>query len=261
MKIGVFDSGFGGLEVLKEIIKELPQYDFIYLGDTQRAPYGNRSQELVYQFVEQAVNFLKGCGLIILACNTASSEALRRIQHNFPHKKVLGVIIPCAEEAVLKTKNKKIGVIGTQGTIKSKAFVRELKKLDKSIKVFQKALPLLVPIIEEGTKEPEIIKIYLEKNLKPLVEKDIDTLILGCTHYGLLEKEIQGIVKNITVLSEGKIVAKKLKEYLKRHPEIERKLSKKGKREFLTTDLTEKFSLLGSKFFGQKINPKKCPKL
>jgi len=263
--IGVFDSGFGGLEVLKHIVKKLPQYDFIYLGDTARTPYGSRSQEVIFNFTQQAVEFLftNGCLLVILACNTASSEALRKIQQDYlikqyPNNKVLGVIIPAVEQAIFLTKNNRVGVIATEGTVNSLAFAKELKKRNPQVKVWQKACPLLVPIVEAGEHNSEIAKVVLQKYLKPLLDKKIDTLILGCTHYGILEKQIKKIVgQNIAVVSEGKVVAQKLEDYLNRHTEVERRLSKKSQQVFLTTDLTNKFQKLGSQFFGKKIKPEK----
>lgn len=264
--IGVFDSGFGGLEILREVVNGLPEYDYVYLGDTARAPYGSRSQEVVYEFTEQAVEFLfkHNCPLVILACNTASSEALRKIQReylpkHYPNKRVLGVIIPATEAAVQITKNNRVGVIATEGTVASGAFVRELAKLNPQIEVFQKACPLLVPIIESGERDSRITQLVLEGCLKPLIEKGVDTLILGCTHYGLLEKEIRGIVGGeVNLISEGKIVAEKLKDYLTRHPEIENLLSKKSRIDFFTTDLNEKFKTLGSEFFDKGIVPKRA---
>lgn len=258
--IGVFDSGFGGLDILKNIVKEMPQYDFVYLGDTARAPYGSRSQNVIYNFTVQAVDFLfkAGCPLVILACNTASSEALRKIQQrylieHFPLNRVLGVVIPASEQASQITKNNKIGVIATEGTIKSLAFEREIKKRSPKAEVFQKSCPLLVPIVEAGEHNSEIARLALRNYLKPLLNKKIDTLILGCTHYGILEKEISRIAgKKIKVISEGKIVAGKLADYLERHKKIEKRLSKKSKVVFLTTDLTDKFQNLGSQFFGRK---------
>lgn len=263
--IGVFDSGFGGINILKGIVKELPSYNYLYLGDTARTPYGTRSKEVVYEFTKQAVDFMfkKDCELIILACNTASSEALRKIQQEYlpkfyPNKKVLGVLIPGVEEAIIKTKKNKIGVIATQGTIKSGAFLRELKKLNKKVKIFQNACPLLVPIIEAGEQNSKITEIVLEKYLKPLKQKNIDTLILGCTHYGIIENKIKKIMgKNTYIISESKIIPKKLKSYLNNHPEIDNELGKNKKVNFYTTDLTDNFIKLGSKFFGKKINAKK----
>lgn len=264
--IGVFDSGFGGLDILREIVKELPEYNYIYFGDTARTPYGSRSQEVIYKFTEQAVNFLfkKGCELIIISCNTSSSEALRKIQRHYlpkeyPGKRVLGVIIPAAEKAFELTCNNRIGVIGTESTIASSTFLRELKKLNPKVKVFTKACPLLVPIVEAGEENSQATNLILKNYLSPLIRKKIDTLILGCTHYGLLKNKIKKIAgKRIKIVSEGKIVAKKLKGYLKRHPEIENNLGKERKTIFFTTDLTDKFKTLGSKFYGKRIFPKRA---
>lgn len=251
---------------MKGIVKELPEYDYIYLGDTARVPYGTRSKEIVTEFTRQAVDFLfkKNCELIILACNTASSDALQIIQQEhipklYKGKKALGVLIPAAEEACAETKNKKIGVMATPGTVSSGAFPRELTKIDPEIKIFQKSCPLLVPIVEAGEQNSKFTEVILRKYLGPLMSKKIDTLILGCTHYGILEPKIRKIVgKNMSIISESKVVGKKLKDYLIRHPEIEQKLSKNKKRRFYSTDLTDNFQILGSKFFGQKIEVKKA---
>ena len=263
--IGVFDSGFGGLEILKAVTKLLPEYDYVYLGDTARNPYGSRSQEVIFEFTAQAVGYLfkQNCQLIILACNTASSKALRRIQQEYlpiayPNGKVLGVLIPAAEEAVLITKNYKIGVLATSATVSSGAFERELKKINPNIQVFQNAAPLLVPIVETGEQDSEIADLALRKYLAPLINEGIDTLILGCTHYGILKEEIQKIVgPRIKLIAEGEIVARKLKDYLARHSEIEKKLTKKGRVRFLTTDLEDKFQSLGSIFYGKPIIPER----
>jgi len=264
--IGIFDSGFGGLDIMRGIVKELPEYNFIYFGDTARVPYGTRSKEIVYDFTKQAVDFMfkKHCELIIFACNTASSDALRLIQQehvpkNYVGKKVLGVLIPAVEASIEASKNNKIGVMATAGTISSGSFLREIKKIDKNVKIYQRACPLLVPIVEAGEQNSEVVDIMLKKYLKPLMDKKIDTLILGCTHYGILEPKIKKIIgKNVNIISESKIVAKKLKDYLSRHPEIEKKLAKNGKREFYSTDLTDNFQKLGSKFFGKKIKAQKA---
>lgn len=262
--IGVFDSGFGGLTIFKELVKKLPQYNYIYLGDSARAPYGNRSQDLIFKFTQQAVGYLfkQGCQIIILACNTASAEALRRIQQEYlpkkyPERRILGVIRPTAEEAVKITENNKIGVIGTEGTIFSQAFVKEIQKLNPNIQVFQQACPLLVPMIEAGEHDWKGIDLILEKYLAPLLKQEIDTLILGCTHYPIIKDKIKKLIQNIELISQGEIIGPKLADYLNRHPEIEKKLGKSGKRTFLTTDITDKFQSLGSQFFGQKISPKK----
>lgn len=263
--VGVFDSGFGGIDILRGIVKELPVYDYLYLGDTARTPYGTRSKEVIYEFTRQAVDFMfaNDCELIIFACNTASSDALRKIQQEYlpkhcPDKRVLGVLIPAAEEAATRTRNKKIGVMATEGTVRSEAFVRELRKINPKIKVFQNSCPLLVPLVEAGEHRSKATNIMLEKYLGPLKRKGVDTLILGCTHYGILETRIKKIFgSKVSVISETNIVPKKLKDYLARHPEIERNLGKKGIVKFYTTDLTEKFTSLGSTFFGRKIKAQK----
>ncbi|MDR3559251.1 MAG: glutamate racemase [Candidatus Pacebacteria bacterium] len=264
--IGIFDSGFGGLDIMRGITKALPDYDFIYLGDTARVPYGTRSKETIYQFTKEAVDFLfgKNCELVIFACNTASSDALRLIQkkhvpENHKNKKVLGVLIPAAEVAYEVSKNKKIGVMATASTVASKSFARELKKIDPEIKIYQQACPLLVPLVEAGEQNSEITETALRKYLKPLLAKKIDTLILGCTHYGILERKIKKIAgKEMKIVSESKIIGRKLKDYLVRHPEIEKKIAKNKRRTFYSTDLTDNFQKLGSKFFGAKIEVKKA---
>lgn len=229
--IGIFDSGFGGLNILRGIVKKLPKYDFLYLGDAARVPYGTRSPETVYGFAKQAVDFLfkKNCALIIFACNTASSDTLRRIQKEYlpkfyPWKKVLGVLVPAAELAASKTKNGRIGVMATPGTVSSGSFKRELLKINPKIKLFQNACPMLVPLVEAGEHDSAVTDIFLKKYLTPLINKKIDTLILGCTHYGILERKIKKIAgKNIHLICEAGVVAIKLKDYLQRHPEIEKK--------------------------------------
>lgn len=259
--IGVFDSGFGGVNILRGIVKELPSYNYLYLGDTARAPYGSRSKEVVYEFTKQAVDFLftNNCEFIVLACNTASSDALRKIQQeylpkHYPSKKVLGVLIPTAEEAIARTKNKKVGIVATEGTVLSNAFARELVKLDATTEVFQRACPLLVPIIEAGEHNSKAASMILESYLQPLTNQGIDTLILGCTHYGIFEEKIKKIIgPHICVVSGTNVVPKKLKNYLKKHPEIEKKIGKDRVIKFCSTDLTDKFVVLGSKFFGTNI--------
>ncbi len=259
-KIGVFDSGFGGLSILKDIVGVLPQYDYVYLGDTARTPYGSRSQEVILEFTKQGVDFLfeHGAEIIILACNTASSEALRKIQQEYlpekyPDKKVLGVIIPTAEEAVLETKNKKIGILATEATVRSCAFEREIKKINGQIEVFQIPAPLLVPIVEAGNIQTEATYLIVRDYVKNILAHDVDTIILGCTHYGILESVIKKYSGEAKIISEAPIIAKKLKEYLLRHSEIEGKLVKNNVVKFFTTDTKEKFDTLGSRFFGKDI--------
>nr|AEQ20519.1 glutamate racemase protein [uncultured bacterium CSLC2] len=261
-RIGVFDSGFGGLHVLRSIVRALPHYDYLYLGDTARAPYGDRPQETIYSYTKQAVDFLfkQDCGLVIIACNTSSSEALRKIQDEYgSKKKVLGVLIPAAEVAVQKTKNKRIGIIATRSTVASKKFVRELTKLDPHLHIFQKACPLLVPLVESGEQNSKITEAILRRYLKPLLSKKIDTLILGCTHYGILEKKIRHIIgPSVTIVSEATVVPKKLEQYLAKHVEIEKTLGKHSGIHFFTTDRTDRFQILGSKLFGKKIRVEKA---
>ncbi|PIT90676.1 MAG: glutamate racemase [Candidatus Komeilibacteria bacterium CG10_big_fil_rev_8_21_14_0_10_41_13] len=260
--IGIFDSGFGGLTVFKEIKKVLPDYSYIYLGDNARAPYGGRSQQTIFNFTRQAADYLfnQGCQLVIIACNTASSEALRSLQQDwlpqtYPDRKLLGVIRPVVEVAAQSSASGRIGVIGTRATVESKAYQVELREQNPDLEIFQNACPLLVPLIEEGwIKKPET-RMILKKYLRPLKQEQIDTLILGCTHYPLLFAEIKKIVgKQVRVLDAPKIVADKLADYLNRHPEVESRLAKQKTVRYLTTDSSEKFATLGSKFMGQPIS-------
>lgn len=264
-KIGVFDSGFGGLDILRRIVKKLPQYEYVYLGDTARTPYGTRTKDTIYKFTEEAVDFLfkKNCELVILACNTASSDALRKIQKNYLRKhkgkRVLGVLIPASEEAVKITKNGRVGIIATEATVLSRSFEREIKKLNREATVFQSSAPLLVPFVEAGEHNSELARIMLRKYLTPLMKAKIDTLVLGCTHYGILEAKIRKITgKRVSVISEARVIPKKLEDYLARHPEIEGKLSQKGTVRFFSTDLTPAFSTRGSEFYGKKIRVQKA---
>ncbi|MDD4271611.1 MAG: glutamate racemase [Patescibacteria group bacterium] len=259
--IGVFDSGFGGLTVLKEFLRLLPEYDYIYLGDNARAPYGDKSDEAIYNYTKEAVDFLfkQGCELVIIACHTASSKALRKIQQeylpkNYPESRVLGVVAPTVEEAVKLSRYHKLGVIGTTATINSGVYKKELEKLRSDLEIYQQACPLLVPLIEEGwIKKPEA-RMILKKYLQPLKIKQIDTLILGCTHYPLMIKDISRLMgKNVKVINPAAIAAEKLSGYLKRHEEIEKKLEKNGKLVFYTTDDIEKFKNFGKKFLGGNI--------
>lgn len=259
MKIGIFDSGLGGLLITKALVKQLPEYDYIYLGDTQRVPYGNRSHETVYQFLKEAVDYLfrHDCALIIVACNTASAEALRRIQQEYlpkyyPKRRLLGIITPTAEVALDDCSTKRVGILATRGTVRSQTYARELKKICPDIKIFQQAAPLLVPLIENnGTQFADpILRSYLE----PLLRKKIDTLILGCTHYPVLKRHIRKICgKGIRIISQDEIISAKLADYLQRHPEIEKQLGKKGRREFLVTDLTDAMKAVSKKWLGASI--------
>lgn len=262
--IGVFDSGFGGLSILKGIVKTLPQYDYVYLGDTARAPYGEKNQKKIYQFTRQAVDFLfkKNCEIIILACNTASSEALKKIQEvyipkYYPNKKVLGVLIPGAEVAVSKKSIKNVAVFATKATVSSGAFSREILKLNPKIKITEIACPLFVPIVESGKQDSVFTDEAIKKYIK-LLPKKVDTLILGCTHYGILKNKIKKYLpKGVIIISEDEIIGKKLKVYLDKHLELKNKLSEKAQRFFYSTDGTDKFEALGGEFFGQKLQVKK----
>lgn len=260
--IGVFDSGFGGLTVLKAFRKNLPDYDYLYLGDNARTPYGNKSQEVIFAYTRQAVEFLfdRGCALIILACNTASAKALRKIQQEYlperyPERRVLGVVIPLAEAGIEATGTGRIGIIGTRATIESKVYDQELLKLDQDLEVHGQACPLLVPLVEEGWVGKPETNMILKKYLHRLKRKKIDTLILGCTHYPFLHKDIDRIMgKNCRVLNGPEIVSDKLEDYLTRHPEIEVRISRNGSASFITTDDPERFRLYGENFLGHKIS-------
>jgi len=257
MKIGVFDSGLGGLTILRELLKCLPEYDYIYLGDNARVPYGGRSPEIVYEFTKKAIDFLfkKNCQLIILACNTATATSLRKIQQeylvkNYPNRRVLGVIKP-AIEALQQLKFHRVGIIGTYTTVQSKAFVKEAKKELVKKQVFQKACPLLVPIIEEGEIGWKGLDLILKKYLRFLKEKKIDSLILACTHYGLIKKNIQKIVgSRVKIICEAEETAVKLKKYFYKHPEIEKKLSKEFRRDLYITDLNKRYQKMADWFLG-----------
>ena len=213
--IGVFDSGFGGLAVLREFLKVLPDYDYLYLGDNARIPYGTRSDNVVLKFTRQAVAYLfnQGCVLIILACHTASAKALRTLQQQYlpvhhPANRVLGVVIPTVEEAMARSAAGRIGVIATEGTVASNSFEIELHKLDPGVQVFQQACPLLVPIIESGEQEGEVADLMLQKYLAPLAAQRIDTLILGCTHYSILKPKISALVHHRTqIICSGEVTA------------------------------------------------------
>lgn len=259
--IGVFDSGFGGLTVLGAFLNALPQYDYLYLGDSARYPYGNKSQEVIYTYTRQAVDFLfkRGCFLIILACNTASTKALRRIQQewlpsNYPDRRVLGVVIPLAETAVASTRYGRIGVIGTRASIESNVYDEELRKLREDIKIYGEPCPLLVPLVEEGWVGKPETHMIMKKYLFRIKRRQVDTLILGCTHYSFLEKEISRIMgKNCRVLSGPETVSTKLEDYLARHPEIEARIPKTGATTFYTTDDPERFKQFGERFLNRNI--------
>lgn len=263
--IGVFDSGYGGLTVLKALEKELPEFDFLYLGDNARTPYGTRSFEVVYEYTLQAIKYLfsQNCPLIIIACNTASAKALRNIQQLdlpkiAPENRVLGVIRPSVEKVAKITKNGHVGVLGTVGTVVSESYPIELEKWSngKVKSTVQEACPMWVPIVENNEIETEGAEFFIKKNIQNILQKDeeLDTLILGCTHYPLLSEIIKRYVpEKIKILEQGQIVAKSLVEYLQRHSEINERLSKKGSIIFQTTESAENFENKASLFLGRKV--------
>jgi len=264
MKIGIFDSGLGGLIIGKAIRKAMPEYDYVYLGDTKRVPYGNRSHEAVYEFTCQGIKYLfekEDCKIVVLACNTASARALRRIQQEylpkyFPDRKVLGVLVPTAEECI---KFQRVGIVATRGTVLSNTFPNEIEKLNPTTKVFQNPAPMLVPLAEEG--ETELSRVFIKKYLAPFKSKKIDALVLGCTHYPFYKREIKkNLSKGTKLISQDEFIPAKLKNYFSRHPEIENKLSKQkltpkqdkvryGAR-VLVTDTTDQVQKLSRKWFG-----------
>ena len=302
MRVGIFDSGLGGLIIAKAIRKAMPEYDYVYLGDTKRVPYGNRSHEAVYEFTKEAVSYLfkkENCAIVIIACNTSSARALRRIQQEYlvhynhsrkimgeSERKILGVLIPTAEECA---KYKKVGILGTLGTIISNTFPNEIKKrnlltpllMEEGVGggdlkknhlalkgtppqkggenhfvtvVFQNAAPMLVPLIEEGEK---ILAVeFIKKYLKPFLNKKLDAVALGCTHYPFYKNEIKKILdKKVKIISQDEIIPKKLKDYFIRHPDIEKKLAKNKKAKILVTDITPNIKKLSQKWFGKNTKP------
>lgn len=264
--IGIFDSGYGGLTVYKEIERKFPDFDFIYLGDNARVPYGNRSYETVYEFTWECVQhlFSMGCPLVILACNTASAKALRTIQQkNLPElnepKKVLGVIRPTTEIIGNYTQTKHIGIFATQGTVSSESYKIEIHKFFPEIQVFQQACPMWVPLIENNEHLNKGADYFIEKYIHELLNQSdkIDTIALACTHYPLIKEKIQAFLpSHIKLISQGEIVANSLADYLSRHAEITTLLSKNGTRSFYTTDSTSDFNLKAELFMGKSIKSK-----
>lgn len=261
--IGVFDSGYGGLTVFKSIVERLPQYDYIYLGDNGRAPYGNRSFETVHEYTWQCVEwfFKMGCPLVVLACNTASAKALRTIQQkDLPRltadKRVLGVIRPTAEVIGNYTKTKNIGVLGTRGTISSGSYLIEIAKFFPDVKVHQLACPMWVPLVEYNEYRSDGADYFIKKYLDQLLSEapDIDTILLACTHYPLLlDKIVKYLPSNVTVVSQGDIVAKSLEDYLHRHTEIENILTRSSQTDFYTTDDADDFNEHATIFLGTEV--------
>ena len=261
--IGVFDSGYGGLTILAELQQKLPGYDFLYLGDNARAPYGPRSFDVVYEFTLEAVEYLfnQGCELVVLACNTASAKALRTIQQKdlpnlFPTKRVLGVIRPSTEAIGEYSITNHVGILATEGTVKSESYVIEIGKFSPNTIVSQHACPIWVPLIENNKHFSEAGKMLIKEDVEKLLEKDnqIDTIILACTHYPILKDYIQSIVpENVQIVAQGPIIAEKLENYLTRHPEIDQKCSKTGTTRYLTTENEAIFSQNASLFLNQEI--------
>lgn len=258
--IGVFDSGYGGLTILKEIRRVLPDYDYLYLGDNARAPYGTRSFDVVYEFTLQAVRYLfaQGCQLVILACNTASAKALRTIQqHDLPSidpsRRVLGVIRPTVEKIIGMSQSRHVGVMGTPGTINSRSYELEVAKLDETIAVYGQPCPMWVPLVENREADSPGADYFVKKYIDSLMSKcdDIDAVVLACTHYPILMPKIkQFMPSSVNIVSQGAIVADSLSDYLRRHPEMVERCGKGGECRYLTTENTAKFEELASLFLG-----------
>lgn len=261
--IGVFDSGYGGLTIYSEIKRLMPEYDYLYLGDNARAPYGTRSFDVVYEFTRQAVEFLfkQGCHLVILACNTASAKALRNIQQLDlptldPSRRVLGIIRPTVESIGCITKSRHVGVLATEGTIKSMSYPLEIKKLFPDIQVVGKACPMWASLVEANEHLTPGADYFVQRDVEALLERDpdIDTVILGCTHYPLLYDKVRSFVPaGVNVLTQGEAVAVSLKDYLGRHTDIEALCTKDGETIFYTTESAEKFRQQASRFLNHPV--------
>lgn len=262
--IGVFDSGYGGLTILKEIRRRLPQYDYLYLGDNARAPYGVRSFEVVYRFTLEAVRYLfgRGCRLVILACNTASAKALRTIQQNDlprldPSRRVLGVIRPTVEKIGEITRNGNVGIFGTPGTIQSQSYdIEILKMYGGRLRTFGQPCPLWVPLVENMEADGAGADYFVNKYISLLLDRcpDIDSVILGCTHYPLLINKIrQYMPAGITIVEQGRIVADSLADYLHRHPEMEQRLGRGGTVRYLTTENADRFGSMATVFLDSPV--------
>ena len=261
--IGIFDSGYGGLTVLREITRRLPDYNYVYLGDNARAPYGTRSFETVYRYTLEAVQWLfaQGCPLVILACNTASAKALRTIQQNdlpriAPDRRVLGVIRPTAEVIGNFTHSGHIGIVATKGTVQSQSYPLEIQKFFPTLTVQQQACPMWVPLIENNAYQSPGARYFVQSDLQQLLSTDphIDTLLLGCTHYPLLEPLIrQCLPPQVQLVSQGALVAESLAQYLQRHPQMEQRLAKEQQRRFFTTDEPADFEAHAQVFYGQAL--------
>ncbi len=265
--IGIFDSGFGGLTVFKSIANKLPQYDYIYLGDNARSPYGDHSFETVYQYTLECVEWLfaQGCELVILACNTASAKALRNIQQldlpkKYPNHRVLGVIRPTAEVIGNYTNGHDIGIMGTRGTVNSNSYLIEINHFFPDLKVHQQSCPMWVPLIENGEHLDAGADYFVAKYINELLQQSasIDCILLACTHYPLLIPKLEKILpSNIKLLSQGEIVANSLEDYLNRHPEIAHKLAMNKQRTFYTSGDIATFNQHATVFLGEHISAKK----
>ena len=264
--IGVFDSGYGGLTILSQMRERMPEYDFLYLGDNARTPYGTRSFEVVYEFTSQAVRTLfdMGCQLVILACNTASAKALRTIQQIDlpkidPRKRVLGIIRPTVEYLGDITSTRHVGILATSGTIKSQSYPLEIKKLFPDITISGEACPMWVPLVETGEAASDGADYFIQKHIDRLLSKDdkIDTLILGCTHYPILYDKIRRYTpEHVKIVTQGEYVARSLTDYLRRHPEMDSLCTRQGTCRFLTTESVEVFKDYASIFFDDNIEVK-----
>ena len=261
--IGIFDSGYGGLTILHGIRQLLPEYDYVYLGDNARAPYGSRSFDVVYQFTRQAVLklFSMGCHLVILGCNTASAKALRNIQQNDlprldPERRVLGIIRPTVEQVGLTSQTRHIGLVGTTGTVQSMSYPLEFKKLYPDIIVTDKACPMWVPLVENNEYNGDGADFFVKKYIDELIKKDeqIDTLILGCTHYPLLIDKIKKYLpERVRIVSQGELIAESLENYLSRHENINAKCTRNGVTKYYTTESVEKFNEAASIFLNKRV--------
>jgi glutamate racemase len=261
--IGIFDSGFGGLTVLKEIERTLPQYDYLYFGDNARAPYGNRSFRTVYAYTLEALQWLfgRGCHMVILACNTASAKALRTIQQKdlpriAPERRVLGIIRPVTEMVGNLTRSRHIGILATAGTVASQSYVIEINRYFPEVTVVQEACPMWVPLVENNEFDGDGADYFVRQHIDRLLAADqlIDTVVLGCTHYPLLEQKISRYLSaGITVVSQGAIVAQSLAEYLLRHPEIAARCSTQGRRDFYTSETPDAFERSAILFYGKPV--------
>ena len=261
--IGVFDSGYGGLTVLRELVDQLPQYDYLYLGDNARAPYGTRSFDTVYRYTLECVKWLIGqdCPLVILACNTASAKALRTIQQNDLPKmntsaRVLGVIRPTTEVIGNQTRSNTIGILATQGTVQSQSYLLEIEKFFPGLNIVQESCPMWVPLVENNEHNSEGADYFIKKHIDNVLRSnpEVDTLLLACTHYPLLKDRIEKhLPSGVKLISQADIVAKSLSDYLNRHPEIEGAITRSKKRLFYTTDSADDFNSKATIFFGEDI--------